>query len=95
MLVTASQETQSLVRSRGGTAWVWCRRTFGNRGVTMLETDVVPPARTGGFDLFVVGDILVATRLPAGLQPSELHLSMKGRRRQRPVADWDGCIFVF
>ena len=94
MLVTASQEMQSFVRSRGGTAWVWCRRTFGNRGVTMLDIDVVPPSRDSGFDLFVVGDILVATRLPAGLQPSELHLSMAGRRRRRPVADWDGCIFV-
>ena len=58
----------------------------------MLEIDVAPPSRAAGFDLFVVGDILVAARLPGGLRRSELHLSMEGRRR--PVADWDGCIFV-
>ena len=94
MLVTASVEFRSFVRSHGGTAWVRCRRTFGYRGVVLLEAGVAPPASDVDFELYIVDDILVAARLPVDHRPMELHLSLEGRRRRRPVATWDGCLFV-
>ena len=94
MLVTASAELRSFVRTHGGTAWVSCRGTAGLRWVTLLETRMRAPRSEVGFDLFVVDDILVATRLPVHLRPHELHLAMEGRRRRRPVTTWDGCVFI-
>jgi hypothetical protein len=94
MLVTATEELRKFVGSRGGTVWVWCRGTFGLRGVTVLVTDVAPPGSDAGFELFVVDDILVAVRLPLHLRPDVLDVSMEGRCRRRPVATWDGCVFI-
>jgi len=59
-----------------------------------LETTVKPPASSAGYEPFVVKDILVVARLPVRPRPDELHLSMQGRRRPRPVAAWDGCAYI-
>ena len=94
MLVTASAELVAFVREAGGTVWVRCRQQYCCRGVVFLETTVRPPASSSGYEPFIVEDILVAARLPVSPRPAELHLSMEGRRRPRPVAAWDGCAYI-
>lgn len=84
----------AFVRRSGGTVWVRCRHQYCGRGVVFLETTVKPPASSAGYEPFIVDDILVATRLPVRPRPAELHLSMEGRRRPRPVAAWDGCAYI-
>ena len=59
-----------------------------------LEATVKPPSSWAGYEPFVVEDVLVAARLPVRPRPDELHLSMEGRRRPRPVAAWDGCAYI-
>jgi len=94
MLVTASADLVAFVRAAGGTVWVRCRPQRCCGGVVFLETTVKPPASSAGYEPFVVEDILVVARLPVRPRPDELHLSMQGRRRPRPVAAWDGCAYI-
>jgi len=94
MLVTASAELVSFVRESGGTVWVRCQPRHSCRGVVFLETSVKPPRSSLDYEPFIVEDILVIVRLPVRVRPDELHLSMEGRRRPRPVAAWDGCAYI-
>jgi hypothetical protein len=94
MLVTASAELVSFVRDAGGTVWVRCQPRHCCRGVVFLETSVKPPRLSGGYEPFIVEDILVVVRLPVRTRPDELHLSMQGRRHPRPISSWDGCAYI-
>ena len=94
MLVTASADLVSFVRASGGSVWVRCRPQYCCGGVVFLVATVRPPASSAGYEPFIVEDILVVARLPVGLRPDELRLSMEGRRRPRPVAAWDGCAYI-
>jgi hypothetical protein len=94
MLVSASADLVAFVRSSGGTVWVRCRPQPRFGGVVFLEASVRPPKRQGGYEPFIVDDILIVARLPIGVRPDELRLSMEGRRRPRPVAAWDGCAYI-
>ena len=62
--------------------------------MAFLETTVKAPISSVGHEPFIVEDILIAARLPVRPRPAELHLSMEGRRRPRPVAAWDGCAYI-
>jgi hypothetical protein len=94
MLVTASADVVAFVRGAGGTVWVRCRPQRCCGGIVFLEATVAPPKAWVGNEPFVVEDIVVAARLPVRPRPRELHLSMEGRRRLRPVAAWDGCAYI-
>jgi hypothetical protein len=94
MLVTASAELVAFVREAGGAVWVRCRRRPCCRGVVFLETTVKTPSSWAGYEPFVVEDIVVAAKLPFRTRPAELHLSLEGRLRPRPVAAWDGCAHI-
>jgi len=94
MLVTASAELVAFVREAGGTVWVRCRPQPCCGGVVFLQATVKPPPSSVGYEPFIVEDILIVTRLPVEPRPAELHLSLEGRRRPRPVAAWDGCAYI-
>ncbi len=94
MLVTASAELVEFVREAGGTVWVRCRPQLRCGGVVFLQATVEPPASATGYEPFIVDDVIVAARLPIRPRPDELHLSLEGRRRRRPVAAWDGCAYI-
>jgi len=74
--------------------WVRCRRRPRCGGVVFLDATVRPPASDVDYEPFMVEDVLVAVRLPFRSRPDELHLSLEGRRRPRPVAAWDGCAYI-
>ena len=90
MLVTATPELRSYVRERGGSLFVRSQR----RGTPFLEATTKEPRSLAGYEVFVVEDILVLSRLPARRRPDELQLTLEGRRWKRAVASWDGCAYV-
>jgi len=94
MLVTATPELRSYVNDHGRSLFVRCQRNQLCRGVSFLQATTVEPRSLDGYEVFVVGEMLVLTLLPVRLRPEELHLSLEGRRKKRPVASWDGCAFV-
>jgi len=94
MLVTATPELLAYVDAHGGSLFVRCRRQHLCRGVSFLRTTTTEPRSLAGYEVFVVDGRLVLTQLPVRSRPAELHLSMEGRRKRRPIASWDGCAFV-
>lgn len=90
MLVTATPELRQYVMDHGGSLFVHCQR----RGIPFLLATTKEPRSLAGYEVFVVEDMLVLTRLPVRRRPEELHMSLEGRRRKRPVASWDGCAYV-
>ena len=94
MNVNASRAVAELVHRRGGRLFVWTHRLPCCGGdVRVLSTAAKPPRGrhrfrlldTDGFHLF-----FDAGRLA---DPDELQLEVRGTRRPRIEAFWDGCIF--
>ena len=94
MQITATPELLAYVRDQGGSLFVRSQRRHISRGVSFLRASVQEPRSLGGYEVFIVDGVVVLTHFPAGTRPQELHLSMTGRRKPRPVASWDGCSFV-
>ena len=94
VLVTATPELLSYVEDQGGSVFVHIQKNRIGRGVGFLHASTKEPRSLGGYELFVVDEMLVLTRFPAGSRPKELHLSMESRRKKHPIASWDGCAFM-
>jgi hypothetical protein len=94
MNVVATPEAENLIRQQGGRLFVWAdlRRCCG--GATYLLSSFEPRAgrtfrRVEGSDDFELYVDLGRLR-----PPQELQLGVRGRRRQRVEAYWNGCVFV-
>jgi hypothetical protein len=91
--VIATEEAVELVRERGGHLYVWIERPRCCRSVTYLGTATEPPRgrrfRSVEADGFVLCIDARMTRLP-----DELHVDVRGWRRRKPAAYWDGCAWV-
>ncbi len=93
-VVLAEPSVADAIRERGGKLFVRtdARRCCGG-GITYLVTAPEPePGRTyrrfdaEGFELFLD---------PGGrVAPDELHLDVRGRRRKRIEAYWNGCLYA-
>ncbi len=90
MQITATPELLAYVEEQGGSLFVHCQR----RGVPFLRAGTREPRSLAGYEVFVVGEVLVLTRFPAHRRPDELHLTLQGRRRKHAVAAWDGCAYA-
>jgi len=94
MKVVAKPEVAPLVKERGGRLFIWPDVQRCCQGATYLLTSDRPAAGrsyrqvegTEGFDLYLDTGHLSP--------PSELHLDVKGWRRKRVEAYWNGCVFV-
>ncbi len=88
--ITATPELLAHVQENGGSLFVHTQR----RGIPFLRASTKEPRSLAGYEVFVVDEVLVLTRLPVHRRPEELHLSLVGRRRKRAVAAWDGAAYV-
>ena len=94
MKVVATPEVGYAVRAGGGRLFVWPDRQRCCQGATYLLTAPEPaPGReyrrvegATGFELYLDPGHL--------LPPDELHLAVRGWRRRRVEAYWNGCVFV-
>ena len=92
MRVDASPAAEQLIAERGGSLYVWLRRAgCCGGGITVLETASEPPDRpftqvaSGAIDVFL--DARVSP-------PGELAVEVRGIRRKRICAYWNGCAYV-
>lgn len=101
MDIVASDELVAYVRARGGRVHVWLDRARCCSGaITYLGAGVGAPGPSRWTDTphrfrpFPADGFEVLLD-PGRLQPpAELHLELKGRRRPRIEAYWNGCIFA-
>ena len=93
MRVTATPEAADLVRERGGRLYVWPRTGRCCRSVTWLETATEPEGGRA-FRLAYADDFELYVPRHLGRLPDELEVDVRGRRRRRIEAYWNGCAWV-
>jgi hypothetical protein len=96
MRVEVSSEAAGLIRQHGGRLWVWAARPAMCCGGTpaYMRAAIKQPPRLSGFTLVSRQDVAIWFRAPAGTLPDLLEIGVRGRRRPRVEAYWDGCLFM-
>ncbi len=96
MRVDVSPEAAGLVRERGGRLWVWAARPrvccWGTPAYMHAATE--RPPGLSGFSLVSRAGLEIWFRAPAGRVPDVLEIGLRGRRRPRVEAYWDGCLIA-
>ena len=90
-----SDEVRSHVDDRGGVLYV---RTTSSRccsgALTRLEATTDAPGDLEGYRRVEKDGLVVLLRSNGRTDPTELVLTLEGRRRPHPCAYWDGCALV-
>ena len=92
MRLEVSAEAAELVRDRGGVLWVWAARgRLCCAGTPAYMHAATERPGLSGFRLLGQGGLEIWFRAPAGRLPDVLEIGLRGRRRPRIEAYWDGC----
>jgi hypothetical protein len=96
MLVEISSEAASFVRDRGAVLWVWAahpRRCCLGSPAWMHAATRPPPGLTG-FRPVTADGVQIWFRGVGDWLPDVLEIGLRGRRRPRVEAYWDGCLMA-
>jgi len=96
MRVQVSPEAAGMILQDGGRLWVWAARPRMCCGGTpaYMHAATEQPRGLSGFTLVSRQEVAVWFRAPAGMLPDLLEIGVRGRRRPRVEAYWDGCLMV-
>jgi len=94
--VTVSSDAAEFVRARGGRLWVWAAhpRMCCSGAPAWMHAATEPPPGLAGFSQVAGDDVLVWFRDVGGLRPDVLEIGLRGTRRPRVEAYWDGCLMA-
>jgi hypothetical protein len=94
--VDVSAEAADFVRARGGHVWVWAAhpRMCCSGAPAWMHAATQPPADLSGFSQITGGDVQVWFRGVGGLRPGVLEIGLRGGRRPKLEAYWDGCLMA-
>jgi hypothetical protein len=98
MRAEISAQACEFIRDRGGRVWVWAAHPAmccaGTPAYMHAATE--PPPRLSGFRAVPSAEagLQIWFSAPAGRFPDVLEIGMRGRRRARIAAYWDGCLFA-
>jgi hypothetical protein len=96
MRVEISAEAARLIRQLGGRLWVWAAHPrvccWGTPAYMHAATQ--QPSGLSGFRLVSQTGVEIWFRAPAGRFPDVLEVGLRGKRRARVEAYWDGCRFA-
>jgi hypothetical protein len=96
--VTISSDAAELVRRQGGRLWVWAahgQMCCAGSPAWMHAATEAPPG-LAGFSPVPAGDdgVQVWFRGLGSLRPDVLEIGLRGRRRPKVAAYWDGCLMA-
>jgi hypothetical protein len=95
MCVKASPETVRFIETKGAMLFISPERSIGGRCVlTWLKTALDPPPEALQFRRLVLPSFFLYLHPSFQGLPRELVLGLRGRRRPRVVAYWNGFAFV-
>jgi len=96
MRVEVSPEAAGLIGQHGGRLWVWAARPAMCCGGTpaYMHAATEQPPSLSGFTLVPHQEVAIWFRAPAGRVPDLLEICVRGRRRPRVEAYWDGCLIM-
>jgi hypothetical protein len=93
--IVASDEARHFVRQAGGLLFVWPRRSVANRlALTTLETSCEPPPGALDFRRFEASGFLAFLHPSMQKLPRHLELQVRGWRRRRVAAYWNGLAYI-
>jgi hypothetical protein len=91
--IVASDEAQAHIAAEGGFLYVRSQSHRCCTGpITLLDATTEAPPDLTNYRATRSGPLTVFVSI-AGNGPSELSIELRGRRKRRPVAYWDGCAF--
>jgi hypothetical protein len=93
MEVVASSQARKLVQEQGGRLFVWTKTSRCCRPMTYLHASTEAPDR-GEFRRLEAEDIELFIAAGNRTLPEILEIDVRGRRRPRIEAYWNGCAFV-
>jgi hypothetical protein len=96
MRVDASAEAIAFVGAHGGRLWVWAAhpRMCCAAVPAYMHAATQPPPGVSGFTRVPAAGLELWFRDAAGSRPEVLEIGLRGRRRPRVEAYWDGCLFA-
>ena len=95
MRVTATAYAAQFICAHGGQLFVWPTEHRSARlTLALLETSVDPPPGALDFRRVVAGEFLLFMHPAFKTLPEELLLVLRGRRRPRIEAYWDGLAYI-
>jgi hypothetical protein len=96
MEVEAGPGLTQHVLAHGGVLWVRAdRRSCCTGSITTLRAGTDRPDDAAGYGPVPTGlPIAVRFRGAGQRRPDRLVLELRGRRRPRPAAYWDGCVYA-
>jgi hypothetical protein len=96
MRVQVSGAAADFVRDRGGAAWVWAAhpRMCCSGAPAWMRVATARPPGLAGFSLVADDGVRVWFRGVGGRRPDVLELGLRGTRRPRVEAYWDGCLMA-
>jgi hypothetical protein len=96
VLVKVSSDAASFVQGTGGRLWVWAAhsRVCCAGSPAWMHAATEPPAGLSGFRRVAAGDLQIWFRGVGGRLPDVLEIGLRGTRRPRVEAYWDGCLMA-
>lgn len=96
MQVKVSPEAAALVGERGGRLWVWAvrPRVCCSGTPAYMHAATERPPGLSGFSLVSQAEAEIWFRALAGRVPDVLEIGVRGTRRPRVEAYWDGCLIA-
>jgi hypothetical protein len=96
VLVEISPEAADFVRGRGGTLWVWAAhaRMCCSGAPAWMRAATAPPRGLSGFSPVAADGLQVWFRGVGCRMPDVLEIGLRGTRRPRVEAYWDGCLMA-
>jgi hypothetical protein len=96
VVVDISSSAAEFIGGQGGRLWVWAARPRICCASTpaWMHAATDPPAALSGFRSVTVAGVQVFFRCPGSRLPDTLEIGLRGRRRPRVEAYWDGCLMA-
>jgi hypothetical protein len=96
MLVKISADAASFVQASGGRLWVWAAhpRMCCSGAPAWMHAATEPPAGLSGFSQVPAEGVQIWFRAVGGLRPDVLEIGLRGTRRPKVEAYWDGCLMA-
>jgi hypothetical protein len=95
MRVEVSPQAADWVMLRGGRLWVWTERTSCCAATPpLMRAAASQPARKAGFRRIQADGLELWFSPPLGQLPDVLEIDLRGKRKPRVEAYWDGCLLA-
>jgi len=96
MLVKVSTDAASFIHASGGRLWVWAAhpRMCCSGAPAWMHAATEPPPGLSGFSEVPADGMQIWFRGVGDRRPDVLEIGLRGTRRPKVEAYWDGCLMA-